>query len=141
MRRNVCNRILACLLALALTLTCLPAASAGETGELVLAVVTQDLVVVEPETISYRQGDTLRTALKNSGHSFAGIDTGFVSAIDGVTDNYSLFYDQGGYDLDVAAASVTVVCFTSFQEQFSTQYLALVSLMAAYNGSTNGVQG
>lgn len=59
------------------------------------AVITQEQVVIEPTSVSYQQGDTIRTALKNSGHSFEGIDTGFVSAIDGTADNYTLFYDQG----------------------------------------------
>lgn len=77
---------------------------------LVLAVITQEQVVIEPTSVSYQQGDTIRTALKNSGHSFEGMMTGFVSAIDGTADNYTLFYDQGGYDLDAAADTVTVVC-------------------------------
>ncbi len=96
MRRNTSKRILACLLALALS--CSPvvdAAGASQAGQLVLAVITQEQVVIEPTSVSYQQGDTIRTALKNSGHSFEGIDTGFVSAIDGTADNYTLFYDQG----------------------------------------------
>ena len=110
MRRNTSKRILACLLALALALSCSPvvdAAGASQAGQLVLAVITQEQVVIEPTSVSYQQGDTIRTALKNSGHSFEGIDTGFVSAIDGTADNYTLFYDQGGYDLDAAADTVT----------------------------------
>lgn len=141
MRRNTSKRILACLLALALS--CSPvvdAAGASQAGQLVLAVITQEQVVIEPTSVSYQQGDTIRTALKNSGHSFEGIDTGFVSAIDGTADNYTLFYDQGGYDLDAAADTVTVVCFTSYQDQYSPQYLNLLSVMAAYNDSPNGVQ-
>lgn len=141
MKRSKFTRVLAGLLAVVMVLVCLPTAGAAQAGQFVLAVVTQEQVLVEPETVSYGPGDTVRTALKNSGHSFEGIDTGFVFAIDGVEDNYSLFYDEGGYDLDVQADTVTVVCFTTKPEQYSPQYLMLLSTMAAYNAGTDGVQG
>ncbi|MFR8872884.1 MAG: hypothetical protein ACLVHV_05045 [Oscillospiraceae bacterium] len=91
MKRSKFTRVLAGLLAVVMVLVCLPTAGAAQAGQFVLAVVTQEQVLVEPETVSYGPGDTVRTALKNSGHSFEGIDTGFVFAIDGVEDNYSLF--------------------------------------------------
>ena len=104
MKRSKFTRVLAGLLAVVMVLVCLPTAGAAQAGQFVLAVVTQEQVLVEPETVSYGPGDTVRTALKNSGHSFEGIDTGFVFAIDGVEDNYSLFYDEGGLLHDEAGA-------------------------------------
>src|SRR5699024_6513964 len=86
MKRSKFTRVLAGLLAVVMVLVCLPTAGAAQAGQFVLAVVTQEQVLVEPETVSYGPGDTVRTALKNSGHSFEGIDTGFVFAIDGVED-------------------------------------------------------
>lgn len=138
-----CNfrRWLSICLLLALLMTAVPApARAAQPGQFVLAVVTQEQVVIEPVYVVYEGSDTVRTALKNSGHTFEGIDTGFIFAIDGVTDNFSLFYDANGYDLDTPAASVTTVCFTTAQDQYSPQYLALLQTMAAYNASTNGVK-
>ena len=140
MKRFTFKRILAYCLITALLLPCLPATVRAAGGQFVLAVVTQERVVIEPEYLSYAAGDTIRTALQHSEHRFEGIDSGFISAIDGVTDNYCLFYDGGGYDLDVSADRVTAVCFTSAQEQYSASYLALLTVMAAYNGSTNGVK-
>lgn len=55
MRRNTLKRILACLLALALALSCSPvvdAAGASQAGQLVLAVITQEQVVIEPTSVS-----------------------------------------------------------------------------------------
>lgn len=144
MKRFAFKRVLAYCLIAAMLLSCLPATAgavgAAQDGQFALAVVTQECVVIEPVYLSYDAGDTVRTALQGSEHHFAGIDSGFVSAIDGVTDNYCLFYDGGGYDLDAAADRVTAVCFTSAQEQYSESYLALLTLMADYNGSTDGVK-
>ncbi|MGM9553533.1 MAG: S-layer homology domain-containing protein [Faecousia sp.] len=144
MERFTFKRFLAYCLIAAIILSCVPAtagaAGAARDGQFALAVVTQERVVIEPVYLSYNAGDTVRTALKNSGHSFEGIDSGFISAIDGVTDNYCLFYDGEGYDLDVSADQVTAVCFTSAQEQYSERYLALLIVMAEYDGSTNGVK-
>ena len=73
MKRSKFTRVLAGLLAVVMVLVCLPTAGAAQAGQFVLAVVTQEQVLVEPETVSYGPGDTVRTALKNSGHSFEAV--------------------------------------------------------------------
>ena len=144
MKRLAIQRVLAFCLLAAMVLSWAPipaqASGAAHDGQFVLAVMTQEGAVVEPAYLPYAAGDTVRTALQNSEHTFTGIETGFVAAIDGVADNYCLFYEGGGYDLDAPADSVNIVCFTSAQEQYSTSYLALLRAMAEYNASTNGVR-
>ena len=110
-------------------------------GTFALMAVNSDGFVIEPCYVSYSEGATIKEALKNSGHTFIGIDSGFISAIDGETDNYSLHYDGDGYSLDAAADHITAIWFTTNASQaYSEDLLNLVAQMAKYNASTNGVQ-
>ena len=91
---RVTKRLMAALLACLMLLSLLPVpAYAADDGRIALLAVTQDGYVIEPEYIGYRSGDTVKDVLKNSGHTFSGIDSGFITAVDGRTDNYSLHYD------------------------------------------------
>lgn len=110
-------------------------------GQFALMAVNADGFVIEPSYVSYAEGATIKEALKNSGHTFAGIDGGFISAINGKVDNYSLHYDGDGYSLDTEASKVTAIWFTTNSSQaYSDDLLNLVSQMAKYNTSTNGVK-
>ena len=102
---RVTKRLMAALLACLMLLSLLPVpAYAADDGRIALLAVAQDGYVIEPEYIGYRSGDTVKDVLKNSGHTFSGIDSGFITAVDGRTDNYSLHYDGDGYALDASAA-------------------------------------
>jgi len=110
-------------------------------GQFALMAVNADGFVIEPCYVSYAEGATVKDALKNSGHTFTGIDSGFISAIDGKTDNYSMHYDGNGYSLDAAASRVTAIWFTTNASQaYSENLLNLAAQMAKYNTATNGVQ-
>ena len=84
---RVTKRLMAALLACLMLLSLLPVpAYAADDGRIALLAVTQDGYVIEPEYIGYRSGDTVKDVLKNSGHTFSGIDSGFITAVDGRTD-------------------------------------------------------
>lgn len=83
---RVTKRLMAALLACLMLLSLLPVpAYAADDGRIALLAVAQDGYVIEPEYIGYRSGDTVKDVLKNSGHTFSGIDSGFITAVDGRT--------------------------------------------------------
>ena len=139
---RVTKRLMAALLACLMLLSLLPVpAYAADDGRIALLAVTQDGYVIEPEYIGYRSGDTVKDVLKNSGHTFSGIDSGFITAVDGRTDNYSLHYDGDGYALDASAKGLTAIWFTTNANQsYGDDLLHLAERMAAYNTSTNGLK-
>lgn len=88
---RVTKRLMAALLACLMLLSLLPVpAYAADDGRIALLAVTQDGYVIEPEYIGYRSGDTVKDVLKNSGHTFSGIDSGFITAVDGRPDGQLL---------------------------------------------------
>ena len=139
---RVTKRLMAALLACLMLLSLLPVpAYAADDGRIALLAVAQDGYVIEPEYIGYRSGDTVKDVLKNSGHTFSGIDSGFITAVDGRTDNYSLHYDGDGYALDASAKGLTAIWFTTNANQsYGDDLLHLAERMAAYNTSTNGLK-
>ena len=136
------KRLMAILLSCVLLLSLLPTTIfAAETGKIALLAVTADGFLIEPEYINYATGNTVKDVLKASGHTFTGIDTGFISGIDGKTDNYSLHYDGDGYALDASAENVTVIWFTTNANQsYGANLLALADNMTVYRTATNGVK-
>ncbi len=141
-----CRKGISLILVLVLLMGVFPvSSSAADRGEIVGQVaflaVTADNYLIEPCYIGYAKGETVKEMLQASGHTFAGIESGFISAIDGVVGNYSLHYDENGYSLDTPAEKVTALWFTTNSSQaYSKDLLDLVSLMAEYNTSTNGVK-
>ena len=110
-------------------------------GEFAFMAVGTNGMIVEPCYISYTAGATVKDALKGSGHEFEGIDSGFIAAIDGVVDNFSLHYDGDGFSLDTPASQVTGLWFTTNSSQAYTEdQLNLTKLMAQFNTSTSGVK-
>ena len=89
-------------------------AQAEETaaGKFILVAEAGGKLVIAPEYITYTSGQTLGAALEASGHVFTGLDVGQVTAIDGVTGNYTRSDQNGGYDLTAPASSVTHYCFS-----------------------------
>ena len=85
------RRLLSVLLACVLLVSMLPSVAwAAEDSKIALLAVTQEGMLIQPEYISCRSGDTVKDVLKASGHTFTGIDGGYISAIDDKTDNYSV---------------------------------------------------
>ena len=109
--------------------------AAEPAGVFVLTVEAGGKLVVAPEYITYTEGQTLGEALESSGHTFTGLEQGQVTAIDGVTGNYTRSDQNGGYDLSVPASSVTHFCFSerpSSENQPSEGLLLLMTAMADY---------
>ncbi len=137
------RRFLSVLLALALLLGALPGAALAADrpeGTFVLAAMTKDGFIIEPEYAPYTPGQSVMEALLSGSHTFTGLETGFLYAIDGISDNFVRFYDGGGYDLSVPASDISVLCFTTVEPNDSPEKIALLSQMAAYRAETNGVQ-
>lgn len=89
-------------------------AQAKETaaGKFILTAEAGGKLVIAPEYVTYAEGQTIGEALGASGHTFTGLDVGQVTAIDGVTGNYTRSDQNGGYDLTTPASSVTHYSFS-----------------------------
>ena len=125
--------LLSCLLLVAVLSTNVYAAEPA--GKFVLVVEAGGKLVVAPEYIPYAEGQTLGEALENSSHTFTGMDQGQITAIDGVSGNFTRSDQNGGYDLSVPAASVTHFCFSersSSESKPSDGLLQLMTAMADY---------
>ena len=124
-------------LALAIVLAgMLPALAAEEepAGRFVLVAEAGGKLVIAPEYVTYTEGQDLKEALAASGHEFTGLEYGSITAIDGVTGNYTRGDQNGGYDLSVPASSVTHFRFSEnvSSSQPSQGLLLLMTAMADY---------
>ena len=125
--------VLSCLLLLGVLPT--NAQATEPAGKFVLVVEAGGKLVVAPEYITYTEGQSLGEALENSDHTFTGMDQGQITAIDGVTGNYTRSDQNGGYDLSVPASSVTHFCFSersSSESKPNEGVLLLMTAMAEY---------
>lgn len=140
------QRMLILLISLLLVVGFLPTtAQAEETaaGKFVLVAEAGGKLVIAPEYITYTSGQTLGAALEASGHVFTGLDVGQVTAIDGVTGNYTRSDQNGGYDLTAPASSVTHYCFSerpSSESKPSEGMKLLMTAMAEYLTKDTDVQ-
>lgn len=111
------KRGLAAFLGMLLLFTSLSLYSAAATqGSFILAVSLRDDTVIEPVRIAYEEEQTIREALIASDYQFEGIEDSIITAVNGVSGSYSIFCDDGSYDIDRAANLVTVVEFTELTE-------------------------
>ena len=136
------NRLLSVLLTFLMLLSLLPSAAlAADTQQIALMAVTQDGFLIKPEYVTYHSGDTVKDVLKKSGHTFSGIDSGYITAVDDTTDNFSIHYDEDGYKLDQSADGLTAIWFTTNSDQSHGANLQkLAANMAVYNTATNGLK-
>ena len=136
------NRLLSVLLTFLMLLSLLPSAAlAADTQQIALMAVTQNGFLIKPEYVTYHSGDTVKDVLKNSSHTFSGIDNGYITAVDGTTDNFSIHYDEDGYKLDQSADGLTAIWFTTNSDQSHGANLQkLAANMAVYNTATNGLK-
>lgn len=130
------KRILARILSLVLVFSLAAPASAGAQGSFVLTAVSANAVIIEPVHITYASGQSVKDALLASGHSFVGLEQGFVYEVDGVTANFAIFYDGNGYDLGVDASQITALCI-GVSSQYSEELLELIEAMAEYRQMGN----
>lgn len=146
MRRIQRLRLINMLLSVILMVSFVPtAAQAAETttGKFVLVAEAGGKLVFAPEYVTYTSGQTVGEALEASGHVFTGMDTGLVTAIDGVTGNYTRSDQNGSYDLTKPASSVTHYCFSersSSESKPSDGIKLLMTAMAEYLTRESDVQ-
>lgn len=137
------KRVMALLLSLVLLLSAampVTAMAAEEyAGSFVLVAMNANSTIVEPTRIQYKSGQTIQQALADSDIDFVGLENGFVYEINGVSANYLLYYDKGGYKLDAPASSVKALCF-HVSSTYSDAAIQLIIQMADYLDMTNHVQ-
>lgn len=110
-------------------------------GQFALLAVSGNGYAIEPTYVSYEAGATVKEALKASGYTFNGIDSGFITSIEGTTDPFVLHYDGDGYDLNAPASKVTALWFTTnISQPYSQDMLNLTAQIALFNTATNGVK-
>lgn len=122
-----------------------PTEPVGEPGQFALAVLTQDQIVIEPTYIAYAAGQTIAQALLSSDYGFEGLiddeeSFGWIQSVEGVSAGYSLFFDEGGYDLTQRADTITALCMTTKVDNFSVNYLELIKVMADYHDGSEGLK-
>lgn len=100
-------------------------------GKFILVAEAGGKLVIAPEYITYAQGQTIGEALEASGHIFTGLDMGQVTAIDGVSGNFTRSDQNGGYDLTTPASSVTHYCFSERSSSESKPTEGMKQLMTA----------
>ena len=123
-------RFLALLLCAALLLPLVPVHAAQSGGSFYLTASTAGQTLIEPVAVPYTAGQTIRDALRGSGYAFGGIDTAFITDIEGVAGNFTVYYDGGAYSLDAIASpeTVTAVVFSERERGFPALLDAVTEL-------------
>ena len=121
------NKILSFLLVLTLLLGIFPGAAAQEQNTFVLVVESGGRLVIAPEFVPYTADQTLRQALLETDHSFIGLEDGWIMEVDGVGGNFTRADQNGGFDLNAPASSITH--FRISEDADSTPSMGLMMLM------------
>ena len=146
MRRTQWMRFACLLLSVILVAGQLPATVWAEetaAGKFILVAEAGGKLVIAPEYITYRTGQTIGEALEASNHTFTGLDMGQITAINDVTGNYTRSDQNGGYDLTTPASSVTHYCFSerpSSESKPTEGMKLLMTAMADYLEEEEDVQ-
>lgn len=146
MRRTQWMRFACLLLSVILVAGQLPATVWAEetaAGKFILVAEAGGKLVIAPEYITYRTGQTIGEALEASNHTFTGLDMGQITAINDVTGNYTRSDQNGGYDLTTPASSVTHYCFSerpSSESKPTEGMKLLMTAMADYLKEEKDVQ-
>ena len=132
--KNYGKRVLSILLFALMLFGMIPNMSyAAEPGRFVLVVEKGSELVVAPEYITYTEGQTVGEALASSGHTFTGLDAGWITAIDDVTGNYRRSDEDGDYDLTKSASEIGFYRFTEEEDNgISVGLQSLMTAMADY---------
>ena len=137
------KRVMALLLSLVLLVSAIMPTTAmaaeDEGGSFVFVAMNANSTIVEPTRIQYKSGQTIQQALADSDIEFVGLEQGFIYEINGVSANYLLYYDKGGYKLDAPASSIKALCF-HVSSTYSDDAIQLILQMADYLDMTNHVQ-
>ena len=135
------KRAVSGLLVLVLLIGMLPVSTFAAEGAFVLAVEAGGVLVVAPEYVFYSEGQTVRQALQASGHTFTGLEEGWITAIDEITGNFKRSDEHGGFDLDAPASEVNFYRFCEDADAQPSQGLQqLMTAMAEYDKKDEDVQ-
>ena len=137
------KRVLSLLLVLLLFVQLFPATVfAEEETYFAFAAATSEKILIAPAKVTYSGEETVVQALKNGGYDLEGLDTGFVTKIQGVAGNYRRVDDEGGLALDQPAKKITFLAFIEYDVQADalTAFGSLIKAMASYNTAGNGVE-
>lgn len=137
MRKRITSLLLGVLLLLTMTVTAF--AAEGQAGSFVFTAMNANSTIVEPTRVPYKAGQTIKEALADSDIAFVGLEQGFIYEINGVSANYLLYYDNGGYKLGAQASSITALC-VHVSSAYSDDAIRLITRMADYLDMTNHVQ-
>ena len=141
-------KTIAAYMIIALTLLFVPCAvraadepAAESAGSFAMAAIDSEGIVIEPCLVSYAEGETIKDALKNSGHEFYDLDADWIYTIDGHTDNYIRIYDGGAYNFDLPATEIKkALMFGPADAEITDDHLALVKLLAEHEQKEEAVR-
>ena len=139
--KNLTKRLLCGFLTGVLLVLCLVGSVFAAENAFVLVAEAGGKLILGPEYVSYTSGQSIAQALAASGHTFTGLDMGMVSAIDGVTGNFTRSDENGGYDLSASAASIGYFRFSEDTDSKPSRGLQqLMRAMADYRQKDADVQ-
>ena len=133
MRKRVMALLLGLVLLAAAIIPVTAMAAEGEGGSFVFVAMNANSTIVEPTRIHYKTGQTIQEALSASDIEFVGLEQGFIYEVNGVSANYMLYYDKGGYKLDAQASSIKAICI-HVSSTYSDAAIQLILQMADYLG-------
>lgn len=127
---------LAFFLALILAFSIITPTSAASKGQFVLTAANASSVLIEPEYVSFSDGQTVRQALLASAHEITFSETGMITEIDGKSGDFTAFFDNGSFDLNAEASAIQVLC-VGISSQYSKELISLIEQAAQYSTMGN----
>ena len=135
------KKALSLLLVLAMVLGLVPGVRAERQNAFVLVAESGGRLVIAPEFVTYSEGQTVRQALLESGHDFVGLEDDWIMEIDGVGGSYTRSDQNGGYDLNAPAGTVTHFRFSEDTDSRpSAGLMELMTAMADYAAKADDVR-
>lgn len=141
-KKGIAKKIAVVLLTLLTVFPCFRGFAYAENrgGSFYLTVCTEEETLLEPVSVQYDAGQSVKSALLGSGYDFGGLaEVGFIYAFNGTSGNFMMFYDGGGYDLNIPASDISVLYITE-KCDYHESILNLVKRMGQYGEMVNHVQ-
>lgn len=134
MKRKYGTKVVSLLLSALLLLGLMPdTAYAAQENAFILVAEAEGKLLIEPEYVTYTDGQTIKSALADSGHTFTGLNEGWITAIDNVTGNYTRSDENGKADLSLPASEIQYYRFSeNTNSQPSKGLQSLMEAMADY---------
>lgn len=133
--------LLVCAVLLLSLLTLTAAADDTEANYFYFSASRQSGMVAAPEKLYYENASmTIWQVLQASGHTFTGLESGMVTAIDGVVGNYTRGDETGNFDLERSASAVRYFCFYEGTDFLTEARRSLIKTMAEYLEKPQDVQ-